>query len=184
MGRLYHSSLCKMQGFYFLFFFPLSIFFLFSQNATTSSQKTKIRTDKDEKFPAAAWAAARKQTMPLALCFNPDTTLLLRPIPSSTHLAISSRHPRSWSPISRAAATVSAMAAGSVRVATAQMTSIDDLAANFATCSRLVQVNLVFSQFTFPLLMLLHLGSWSFHCTLVYALWVSHHTEGFKEFVF
>ncbi|KAI6676418.1 hypothetical protein NL676_037214 [Syzygium grande] len=77
--------------------------------------------------------------MPLALCFNPDTTLLLRPIPSSTHLAISSRHPRSWSPISRAAATVSAMAVGSVRVATAQMTSIDDLAANFATCSRLVQ---------------------------------------------
>jgi hypothetical protein len=34
-----------------------------------------------------------------------------------------------------------AMASNSVRVAAAQMTSINDLAANFATCSRLVKVN-------------------------------------------
>ncbi|KAK3422389.1 hypothetical protein EUGRSUZ_G02782 [Eucalyptus grandis] len=79
--------------------------------------------------------------MPLGLSFHPAPTLLLRPITSSTHLAISSPQPRSWSSISRAAAAAAAdstMAAGSVRVAAAQMTSINDLAANFATCSRLV----------------------------------------------
>ncbi|KAF7846254.1 hypothetical protein BT93_L4762 [Corymbia citriodora subsp. variegata] len=86
--------------------------------------------------------------MPLGLRFPRETTLLHRPIPSSTHLTISSHHRRSWSPISRAA-SVSAMAVSSVRVAAAQMTSINDLAANFATCSRLVQVTLMFSLF-FP----------------------------------
>lgn len=49
---------------------------------------------------------------------------------------------------SRAVAGDSAMA-NSVRVAAAQMTSINDLAANFATCSRLVKVPLLPKLFIF-----------------------------------
>ncbi|KAI9157738.1 hypothetical protein LWI28_027204 [Acer negundo] len=59
---------------------------------------------------------------------------------SQRHKIIASRSiSNSLTVQSRAGESESIMAANSVRVAVAQMTSINDLAANFATCSRLVK---------------------------------------------
>lgn len=62
-------------------------------------------------------------------------------IPSSIHrpLLLASRQ-RHRLRVSISGAGESTMSTNSVRVAAAQMTSITDLASNFATCSRLVKV--------------------------------------------
>ncbi|KAG5557480.1 hypothetical protein RHGRI_007649 [Rhododendron griersonianum] len=77
----------------------------------------------------------------MAFCFysqvpakQPSSRLLLSSTPNSNSLY---PHPRSVQVL--AVAPRESTMANSVRVAAAQMTSINDLAANFATCSRLVK---------------------------------------------
>lgn len=60
-------------------------------------------------------------------------------------------HKRAAVAVAGDSSPISTMAANSLRVAAAQMTSINDLAANFATCSRLVKVTYL-SSFAFSLL--------------------------------
>ena len=65
-----------------------------------------------------------------------------------TLLLCPTRHVRSRSLTVQSSGIISsdpAMASNSVRVAAVQMTSINDLAANFATCSRLVKVYSLFN---------------------------------------
>ncbi|KAK9684069.1 hypothetical protein RND81_10G184500 [Saponaria officinalis] len=65
-----------------------------------------------------------------------STTGVTLPLtPTTVALPVFSRTPR----VTTRAATESIMSGNSVRVAVAQMTSVNDLATNFATCSRLVK---------------------------------------------
>ena len=67
---------------------------------------------------------------------------------NSKNLLCPTRHVRFRSLTVQSSGIISsdpAMASNSVRVAAAQMTSINDLAANFATCSRLVKVYSLFN---------------------------------------
>ena len=90
-----------------------------------------------------------EKTMPNI--YNYNYTLVTPP----TSFSLSHQHlvtPTRFRCFARAVASESAMAANSVRVAAAQITSVNDLAANFSTCSRLVKVNYshaVFSNFNF-----------------------------------
>ncbi|GMY08673.1 nitrilase-like protein 2 [Fagus crenata] len=70
--------------------------------------------------------------------YNYNYTLITPP----TSFSLSHQHlvtPTRFRCFARAVASESAMAANSVRVAAAQITSVNDLAANFSTCSRLVK---------------------------------------------
>ncbi|KAB1218013.1 Nitrilase-like protein 2 [Morella rubra] len=72
--------------------------------------------------------------MPVCLHLTPNNYALVRPI-NSNHQPVTTIRSR----FLRVFAAELDMTANSVRVAAAQMTSINDLAANFATCSRLVK---------------------------------------------
>lgn len=81
----------------------------------------------------------KTKTMSPCITFPPHITLRVGPV--------TTRHPElcrsSLVPVRAiaSAADSTMAAAGSVRVAAAQMTSINDLASNFTTCSRLVKVS-------------------------------------------
>ena len=77
-----------------------------------------------------------------------------------------SKRSRSQSVVIRAVSGNSTMA-NSVRVAVVQMTSVNDIAANFATCSRLVKV-----PFDFRL----------FRCYMFFMLWLVRHRSKIREF--
>ena len=84
------------------------------------------------------------KTMSFCRHSTPNSSPVISWIQSRRRLV--SKHSRSQSVAIRAVAWISTMA-NSVRVAVVQMTSVNDIAANFATCSRLVKVPFDFRLF-------------------------------------